>query len=239
MVLILLISLIGGVLNAATIVSVQSANLYTGGFNVNVDQTQAVSWRSTNSYTGVSISIQAIGIPGVTTTGTAYLTNSIGPGTTNTNLVAAPSSFVVDFTGRVYTQGPITVFSGLTLGPGTYFLVISSTAPDFNSGFAWASASHAQTVVTAPGVDRGVDRIGTTQGLFAPAYNFQPSLFFESSPLAYIVTGDVNTSNEVPEPSSGALCVCAVGGPVFLRMMLRAFRKPSPEATRGHQHGVS
>lgn len=105
----------------------------------------ALTWSQTTTYTGVTI--QALlnitdsnpgGAPG-----TAYLTNSLGPGATN---VVPPASFVVPPTQTTPTL--TTLFTNLTLPAGTYYLTISNATSN-NLGWAVDGAS---TPSSGPGV---------------------------------------------------------------------------------------
>jgi hypothetical protein len=135
-----------------------------------------VSWTQANTWTNVSISASLYASAG-TGTGVAYLTTKVGSGTTNANEVA---NTAISITGN--TPQSLLLFSGLTLNPGTYYLVILPTVPSVSSesavhprlavqpnlNWAWSSGSGV-TITTGSGVTYN----GTFQCFgctFAPSY---------------------------------------------------------------------
>jgi hypothetical protein len=85
-----------------------------------------LAWSQAATYTGVTITMPLEDntlppIGGVE--GTVYLTNQIGPGTTSANNVATPVQ-ISGLTGAFVTTS---LFSGLTLPPGTYYLTLVPT----------------------------------------------------------------------------------------------------------------
>jgi hypothetical protein len=75
----------------------------------------------------------------------AYLTDQIGPGTTVANQLAFNPSV------EVGSPGTYSIFSGLNLNAGTYYLVLSTTSTSENA--AWANAFPSPSdVATGPGV---------------------------------------------------------------------------------------
>jgi hypothetical protein len=158
-----------------------------------------VSWIQTTTYTDVNISAAIVGSV------TAYLTNAVGSGSNSGNVLAGPS---------VITPGPLTnpvvftpLFSGLTLGPGTYYLLLT---PDVD--FTWAQAKAPVTFSLGAGVsDNGT--------VFAPASGFN-SAFPPGSTFSSFATPANGTTFEyavtaVPEP--------ATASGVFLGIILIAF----------------
>lgn len=85
------------------------------------------AWSQTSLYNNVTITApledNSSGGPIAGVEGTVYLTNKIGPGTTAANLVAPP----VNISGLTNTFTVRTLFTGLTLGAGTYYLTFKST----------------------------------------------------------------------------------------------------------------
>jgi len=96
------------------------------------------SWTQTTSYTGVTIQAVVGDALSEGATGVAYLSTSIGAGAT-----VLYTSATFNFPNA--NTGTVTLFSGLSLGPGTYYLVLSGNFD--NSGAYWPSSSNA--VVTA------------------------------------------------------------------------------------------
>jgi hypothetical protein len=88
------------------------------GWAARTDQFTVVSWTQTNGYRDVEISALVHSLA-LGDRGTAYLTKRVGPGTTLADQVAAASfTFPNDERGMV-------LLSGLTLGPGTYYLMVT------------------------------------------------------------------------------------------------------------------
>jgi len=112
-----------------TVVSVSTGSPVPGGVEVDSTEYLQESWTQSTSFTDVSISALLAGpAPFEPESGTAYLTSSV-PG--------APElveTFVFPNLGSTATPVNLTLFSGLTLPAGTYYLTLSSTdAP----GGAW------------------------------------------------------------------------------------------------------
>ena len=154
------------------------------GANWSASTTQILygSWTQSGSYSNVSISAF------VSNGSSAYLTNLIG-GTATAGNVIASTTFSVG--GATLTQ----LFSGLSLGPGTYYLVIGGTV----SG-TWPEASP-PTVTTDAGVTANGYGFCNTTGYgscnFANPY---ASTFVASSLNSqFLVDG---TADGVPEPAT-------------------------------------
>jgi hypothetical protein len=186
-------------------------------------------WSQMRTYTNVSITVPlylfgsaATGNPG-TYHGTAYLTTSIGPGTTT---AVASTSFVGSNTAPQTVQ----LFSGLTLGPGNYFLTLAGLdqippGPNNTVGYVWPSASvgpagdaYSSKFVSSGGVTFGIAGLTTTNlssgcgqscinYAFPPASTFQFGLSsgtYGGSPyVQFSVTGD--TSDFITSASAAQL----------------------------------
>ena len=144
--------------------------------------------------------------------GTAYLMRQIGVGTTAANEVVAPVS-ITGLTGVSVTR---TLFSGLTLAPGNYYVVLVPTTatPQSMSPFAASTATAA--------VGAGVTALGTAApnpiAVYPPATNMAVSL--AENNLIITVTGDaagVAQSAPVATPSLNA-----IGLSLLLLMMIAA-----------------
>ncbi len=179
--------------NAATIVNVTGPSPFGFGSSIGIVE----GFNLTTAYTGVSITMplqdNSVGGPIGGTEGTIYLVNQIGAGATAANNVAAP----VLVSGLAASFTTIPVFSGLTLGPGNYYLVLIAT----NGGSFQSMTPEGSSfpVVTLGG---GVTALGSTSvsaGIspFPPATTWLPL----SSPgnIFVDVTG---TASAVPEPSA-------------------------------------
>jgi hypothetical protein len=160
---------------------------------------QEVSWMQSDAFSNVSIAVEID--PGGSLTishsfsGTAYLTTDLGPGTTSADEIA-DTSFSV--TGTAFNPTLETLFDGLTLGPGTYYLVlVGSSGSGIGGVCGWEVDMVSSPVTTGPGITI-VDKHG-----YSPIVGYPPANTF-STPylysLQYSVTGD-----EVPEPSTAVL----------------------------------
>ena len=108
----ILLSILAVSLQAGIVVSVP--DVHTGGDG---NRVFAASWTQAGTFNGVSITAGVFGVPNAGVTATAWLTTAIGPGATIADQIA---------TAPITSS---TIFSGLTLGPQTYYLVLL-----FNSG---------------------------------------------------------------------------------------------------------
>jgi len=182
---------------------------YSGGGQFGV-----ASWTTSQTYTKVSISV-SIGLFGSASSyhGAAYLTTSIGPGTTTA--IASTT-----FAGSNPSPQAVQLFSGLTLGPGTYYLTLAGLDAEPVSGgtvgYVWAGANpNAATFRSsqAPGVTIG-HQMGTTTNLssgcgqacinpsFPPASIFDPNLF--SVPYLQFSVYSAGTDSVLPQLLDGA-----------------------------------
>ena len=133
--------------------------------------------------------------------GTVYLTNSIGPGTTVANLVAPP----VTVSGLTNTFTVRTLFTGLTLPPGNYYLTFKST--NSNPLSMSMEGSSTPTSTFGPGV---TDKGGDGQITSDP---FPPATAVTLSPpgnLFVTVTGDLITNFAIPAMSTWMLALLGV-----------------------------
>lgn len=134
------------------------------------NQFVAVSWTQTSTFTDVVISaLVGTNNPSVNQ-GTAWLTQSIRPGT-------APGSEFAQAAITFPVFGPTStmLFTGVTLTPGTWYLVLS--APASATTLGWMNGNF--TPVTGAGVTMGA--FHTTLAQFAnPAYPPPPT---SSAPL--------------------------------------------------------
>ncbi len=202
-------------LGATTIISTVGVN---GGFSEGGSGFSAeASWSQNGAFSNVGIAAE-IDPGGSTTTshtfsGTAYLTTNIGPGATPADEIANTTFSV---TGTEFNPVLTTLFTGLTLGPGTYYLVLSSAA---GGPGGWEFGGLGITPVTAAGVSIvDLDQIGSGAA-YPPANNFVPGQGvpisnippeFELTPLLYSVTGDAQ-GNTVPEPATFTFATVGIG----------------------------
>lgn len=133
----------------------------------------------------------------------AYLTSSVGPGTLGPALATAS---VTDITaaGQVNFH---TIFSGLTLGPGTYHVTFTSPNVGAQAGALWSFAGPSNLHTFAPGTSTADPGVCIALGNctiqpFAPASTYTTS---PNSLLAFRLTGDA-----VPEPATTGLVAVAL-----------------------------
>lgn len=152
------------------------------------------SWTQSGSYTSVSVSALVSG-----NNMSAYLTNLIGPAATSGNVIASTTFSAVLALREL--------FSGLSLGPGTYFLVVGGTGTG-----SWPQASPpavtADTGVTGNGY--GFCNSAGPTGIcnFTNPY---ASTFVNASPDSqYLVDGVLAGVGQVPEPATAGMVAAAL-----------------------------
>jgi hypothetical protein len=84
------------------------------------DEAGAVEF-TTSGLTNVTISVDLDGVGSTSQTIYAWVTNKIGAGTTNTNVLASST-----FAGPASSSAVESAFTNLTLAAGTYYLVLSA-----------------------------------------------------------------------------------------------------------------
>lgn len=197
----------------------------TGIGQGNGQQAAAMGFHTNNTLLGVSISapISTIAFDGVVD---AYLTHKFGPGTTQSDVLQHVTVNVpVNSSNPNNPQfTPVTFFSGLTLSPGDYDLVLAQYGPNTTGvGFVLQGS---QTFTFAPGVSF-LGTFGTAQqgGTFAPGFggwgNEEQNTLFAGD-IAFTVT-----ATAVPEPASAALCLLA-GGLLLAASSSRTRRRVTP-----------
>lgn len=172
----------GGVAHAANVFNITGPTPF--GF---ANQTVLVqAWTHLATYSNVSITMpmedNSAGGPIGGVEGTVYLMNRIGPGTTTASQVAPP----VVISGLTASFTPRLLFSGLTLPPGNYYMVLVST----NSNPLSMSAEGSNPVVVTTGA--GILALGSGSS-GSPAV-YPPASSIPLNPpgnLFITVTGDV------------------------------------------------
>lgn len=190
--------------NAAAIISVSAPNpSVAAGSAVN-----AASWTQTGSYSNVSVAAVLSNFSGVGAglAMHAYLTNQIGAGTTVANEIASTA-----FTLSPGNAQNVTLFNNLTLGTGTYFLVLLLDNGTTAQG-GWAA--DVPTVVTDSGVTHGADRFATTAAGYAPA------TVMSTSTAGQRLLFDV-TSNDVSVPEPAAVGIVSLALVLILGRTIR------------------
>lgn len=186
---------------ADTIVSVTDdlssegrARLFVGGQFNNV---VAASWTQGGRFSNVTIDAQLVSYDASFVKGTAYLMSAIGPGTTSANEIVAPVNFTVLLGHAGHSLLPTVLFSGLTLTPGTYYLVLAAPSSSEPSPLGWQIPAKPVTA-TAPTVSLG--GIFESNNTISPPAFFPPAstfVFFANQPM-FQVTGTA----VAPEPSN-------------------------------------
>jgi hypothetical protein len=146
----------------------------------------STSWSQSKPYTGVSIAVLVnAAIVGQTPTANAYLTTKIGPGTSTMDEIAH-TRFTVPAELPIcsFSCGAmVTLFSGLSLGPGTYFVTMG---PDpISSGAVGWFPTFSQSVITDTGVSQGTSSIAQFSAVasYPPASDFRPFTVGISPPV--------------------------------------------------------
>ncbi len=210
-----------GQLQAATIVEVvatspnQQWGAYGGACSPACERGWAMGWSQSDAFTDVTVQADLEYLteafdqssPG---TGHAYLMRQIGPGSTPADMVAFAT--FPGLPGTVSSLGMTTLFTGLTLAPGSYFLVLGS---DGDSTGLW-EIDFDPVVTLALGVGSLARYYlnGDSSPLnpaFLPAEDVQSP---GSGMMPFRVTGE--TRNQVPVPGSmllvgGGLLALALG----------------------------
>lgn len=182
---------------------------------------EGISWTETGSYTNVAISafLSTTSSNGNDGTGTVYLTNMIGPGTTSANQIAETT---VSGLGR-QPNTATDLFSGLSLGPGTYYLITASNLG--GGGLGWEGF-----IGNTANMDTGV--------------TINPDEFHEGAEATYppastfFTNGDTSfdfqvTGNAIPEPATLPLAgIALVLGSLILVRRRRSFASELSENTR-------
>jgi hypothetical protein len=186
------------------------------------DYVEAIGWNQTDAYGDVSISALVGSLDSSSEIVVAYLTTALGP-TAGTPLASAtvtvpPFALPGDIT-------PTQLFSGLTLGPGSYYLTLFDADPIAN--VAWARASSVTTAFDASLAGQYI--AGTEYGavnLTSPwqsTFTAQPIHFFSYDLKGFTVTGAL--SGAVPEPGTLALTGAIIV--LLLRGVARKTRWPA------------
>jgi hypothetical protein len=151
------------------------------------------------------------GAPIGVTEGTAYLMNAINTGATAANEVAPP----VTISGLTDSFVSRTLWSGISLPPGTYYVVLvaaaNTTPPGAPSLSAEAGSAGSMVVTTGAGVIDVGARVTSAIALFPPASNLGG--FNPPSQIFVLVSGDPAAAagpQSVPAMSQWAMAILAL-----------------------------
>jgi hypothetical protein len=198
---------------ADTIVSIGPGVLSSPVIGGPTNQYLAVSWTQADSWTDVEIGAYVWTNSLAFTTGWAWLTDQLGPGTLPGSELAKSG-----FSFPSSDAAPTTMFSGLTLGPGTYYLVLSVDPSSVDVGYrGWRSGATDGNIPPSPVATTGT---GVTFGevvLAAVALSdtaYPPASTFGGNypSLAFSVTGTRRETPTVPEPAMLVLVGIGVAG---------------------------
>ena len=220
---ILILLCAGSPAHADTILLVDTG-LSGDGPSVSASQYLEQGWTQTQSEEDVSISVSLYSwTPGSTFDITAYLTTGIGQSATS------PALATVSFSAETQSDAPqdFTLFSDLSLGPGTYYVTLSSTDDTGSaSGAIWPTAcSTGCPEVVTSGItllEEGFanDVFGAQNSSNPPASNF----YALNGLLNFTLTSDPPGSS-TPEPSTFAAALSGLGIALCLRLRARRQRR--------------
>lgn len=169
-------------------------------------QTLMASWVSDVAFDAVSI-FGEVGGDDSSASLTAYLTTQVGAGTTTANQVAS-----VTLTPSALDSPGTLLFSGLNLGPGTYYLVLSG--PVVETTFSYWYEYSTATVSTASGVSAGnFGMANTADALSEPDSSYAPASVFDAinAPLLSIQVTGTPTVTTAQEPAASSQLVIGLG----------------------------
>ncbi len=178
---------------ASTILNIPCPTIGYADFG---DSALADSWTQNFGITNGSISVYVQGLEPSGGTINFYLTTALGATATLDDLVAFTSVEVP------FALTPVTPFSDLDLGPGTYYLILADYTPD-NTGVNGPDWNYyaGTNIDTAPGLTLSPMEGAFSLGPFAPAADFTPVEIAVQGTLSFTGT-IVPATTPAPEPSS-------------------------------------
>ncbi len=162
-------------------------------------------WSIASPVQNVTVSALLASGGGNPSTGTAFLTTSIGPGTTVAQEIAQTNISVC-----AGCQQDVVLFSGLDLAAGTYWLTLGQPAPPA-SFLSW-TASNPASITTGPGTSYlGYEALQPFYGPFPPS-----GTFLYPSPVANAFAYDfavisVPLSPPAGTPEPAGVWICGLG----------------------------
>jgi len=173
-----------------------------------------VSWTQNGTYTDVTIGANIAvenGNPSEEATGTAFLMTQIGTGTTSAEEIATGA---VTVKGNPGLNNMTTIFSDLSLGPGTYYLVIDPSSVNQISSMDWDAAGTPTQTLGIGVSDVMAFSATTTNASFAPANTFTTG---QLTPIFSVTGTPGTTTSATPEPSTTIFTVCGLAALAFAR----------------------
>lgn len=206
---------------AQTIVAVPGPYLSAPG-----NTAQATSWTASRAYTNVTITADVFNSTFVISG--ASLTTQIGPGATSAQQIATTTVPPV-------FGGTATLFTGLNLGPGTYYLVLMFNSGQFSSG-AWQVQASASPITLGTGVTLGPSLVGPFSSFpsYGPSASFSglssTGFLNDGDRFMFSVTGDAVSSPTASPVGTPALSVWGLGGLAILLVMFPAWLAGRPRS---------
>jgi WD40 repeat protein len=161
----------GSSMSSTVIASVSGTYPSSGLAVIQPSHSPGLTFTTTRTFFNVSISVSAIPYQGNNTT--VYLTTHIGPDTTTAAQLASvhfniPAASPPGPTSEIYSSTNLTLFSGLTLAPNTYYLT-------FGEGSSLEGAlvlDQPGSAVTVPGITLGKVLYTASRQSYPPASSY-------------------------------------------------------------------